>query len=76
MAKATMETQAMPSGLPIMNREIAERSDVRVFLRLDGNVTIQEGDNLISLDEHQLKHVIELLQLARSELKNFDLGRF
>jgi hypothetical protein len=59
-----------------MNKEILERSDVQVYLRMDGLVTIQAGRNLIRLDEVQLKHVIELLRLAQSELKNFELGRF
>ena len=59
-----------------MNREITERSDVRVYLSLDGDVTIQQEDNRVSLDEHQLKQVIQLLQLAKLELKNFDRGQF
>ena len=53
-------------GLPIMNRQMTQRSDVKVFLSLDGDVTIQQRNNIVTLDQHQLKHVIELLQIAQS----------
>lgn len=63
-------------GLPFMSERVTEGTDVRVFLSLDGNVTIHQADNVVSLDEHQLKQVIQLLQLAKLDLKNLELGRF
>jgi hypothetical protein len=59
-----------------MKGQVAETQEVRVFLSQDGSATVQQEDRAIHLDREQIETVIQLLKLARFELKNFHLGRF